>query len=109
MENDVIRIINMSAHLVMEELDDFMEVLDNKIAKLSKNLEHLESTQNAAERKALRESLEKDVDTISSNFQSLKFDLKRLPKDREPEYSDILASKKMKFNRLCKRLEGDPD
>jgi hypothetical protein len=71
-----------SAAQVMDEINDFLDVLDTKLARLGKNLDRLESgTKNTAEIKKLRETCEKEADRISNDIKTLNYDLKRLPKD----------------------------
>ena len=65
--------------------------------------------QNTAEIKKLRETCEKEAERISNDIKTLNYDLKRLPKDRESEFSDKVASVKAKLSRLEKRLKGGVD
>lgn len=91
--------------MVMEEIDDFMDTVEAKLDRLGKNLRRLEAGQvNAAERRKLADSCDKEAEKAGNDIRSLNFDLKRLPKDREPEYSDKLASLKAKLNKHTKAL-----
>ena len=46
-----------SANQVMDEINDFLDVLDTKLLRLGKNLDRLEmGTKNSAEIKKLRET-----------------------------------------------------
>ena len=98
-----------SAAQVMDEINDFLDVLDTKLSRLSKNMDRLETgTKNTAEIKKLRETCEKEADRIANDIKTLNYDLKRLPKDREAEFSDKVASVKSRLNKLEKRLKkGD--
>jgi archaellum component FlaC len=71
-----------SAAQVMDEINDFLDVLDTKLTRLGKNLDRLESgAKNTAEIKKLRETCEKEAERISNDIKTLNYDLKRLPKD----------------------------
>ena len=71
-----------SAAQVMDEINDFLDVLDTKLTRLGKNLDRLESgTKNTAEIKKLRETCEKEAERISNDIKTLNYDLKRLAKD----------------------------
>jgi hypothetical protein len=71
-----------SAAQVMDEINDFLDVLDTKLTRLGKNLDRIESgTKNTAEIKKLRETCEKEAERISNDIKTLNYDLKRLPKD----------------------------
>ncbi len=59
-----------------------------------------------AERRKMLEGCERDIERINNDMRSIQYDLKRLPKEREPEFSDKVASLKMKVNKLEKRIKG---
>ena len=85
----------------MDEINDFLDVLDTKLSRLGKNLDRLETgTTNSAEIKKLRDTCQKESDRISNDIKTLNYDLKRLPKDREAEFSDKVASVKARLNKL---------
>jgi hypothetical protein len=71
-----------SAAQVMDEINDFLDVLDTKLTRLGKNLDRVESgTKNTAEIKKLRQTCEREADRIGNDIKTLNYDLKRLPKD----------------------------
>ena len=71
-----------AAAQVMDEINDFLDVLDTKLQRLGKSLDRLESgTKNTAEIKKLRETCEKEAERIRNDIKTLNYDLKRLPKD----------------------------
>ena len=97
-----------SANQVIDEIDDFLDVITNtKLKKLSENLEKLyKGISNPIEKKKTQESCQRDVERINNDLKSLNFDLKRLPKDREQEFSDKVASVKAKLNKMEKKLKS---
>jgi len=50
----------------MEEIDDYLIVVDSKLGRVEKNIDRLASNQvrNAAEKKKIQESCEKDLDRL---------------------------------------------
>jgi hypothetical protein len=53
-----------SANQVMDEINDFVDVLDTKLQRLAKNLDRLESTKNMAEATRLKETCVKEAERI---------------------------------------------
>ena len=80
-----------SAQIVVDEINDIMELLDTKVERLAKNVTRYGDCRNKAEKAKLKDSCHRDVDKITSDISSAKYDLKRLPKDREQEYLDKLT------------------
>lgn len=62
----------MAAIRALEEIDDYMEVLDQRLTKLNKNIDRfIDTPRNTAERKKLQESCDRDIDKIGKDIKSL--------------------------------------
>lgn len=93
---------------VMDEIDDYLAVIDSKLDRVSKNIDRLTSNQvrNAAEKKRIIDSCEKDLDRLQSDVKTLNYDLKRLPKDRESEYADKVTAVKNRIEKTDKKYKA---
>jgi phage host-nuclease inhibitor protein Gam len=75
--------------------------------RFAKNLDRIkECSKQSAERKKLIEGSLKDVDRIGNDIRNLQYELKRLPKDKEEEFSDRVASLKARLTKLEKRVKS---
>ena len=94
----------------MEEINDFIDTIVGKMESLSRSIDRMEQcSKNSAEWKKLLASCKEGkygVAKIDKDIKGLQYDLKRLPKDREQEYTDRLVSLKAKLNKLQRRLDS---
>ncbi len=59
------------AQAIIDEINDFLEIIDSKFEKTQKNLDRAENCNSQVEKKKLLASSQREVDKISNDLKSL--------------------------------------